>query len=110
MGNGHEPTVSSHENGFPMQGHSSVFNVKALVGAFNQEDTLVGSFSVIVKIDGSFAALLLIQSNTGGHCIGGTMTRRVHLVHLPTQRYVFMEIENEYRSSDFKSFLGRKGL
>ena len=28
-----------------------------LVGAFNQEKALVGAFSVIVKIDGSFAAL-----------------------------------------------------
>ena len=27
----------------------SVFNVKALVGTFNQEKALVGSFSVIVK-------------------------------------------------------------
>ena len=28
-----------------------VLNVKALVGAFNQEKALVGAFSVIVKID-----------------------------------------------------------
>ena len=37
---------------------NSVLNVKALVGAFNQEKALVGAFSVIVKIgcgtDGSF--------------------------------------------------------
>ena len=37
---------------------NSVFNVKALVGAFNQEKALVGAFSVIVKTgcgtDGSF--------------------------------------------------------
>ena len=36
----------------------SVLNVKALVGAFNQEKALVGAFSVIVKTgygtDGSF--------------------------------------------------------
>ena len=37
-------------------GHS-VLNVKALVGAFNQEKALVGAFSVIVKTDGLFAAL-----------------------------------------------------
>ena len=35
-----------------------VLNVKALLGAFNQEKALVGAFSVIVKTDGSFAALL----------------------------------------------------
>ena len=29
----------------------SVLNVKALVGAFNQEKALVGAFSVIVKTD-----------------------------------------------------------
>ena len=35
-------------------------NVKAQVGAFNQEKALVvGAFSVIVKIDGSFAALII---------------------------------------------------
>ena len=34
-----------------------MLNVKALVGAFNQEKALVGAFTVIVKTDGSFAAL-----------------------------------------------------
>ena len=34
-------------------------NVKALVVTFNQEKAIVGAFSVIVKTDGSFAALLL---------------------------------------------------
>ena len=33
-------------------------NVEPLVGAFNQEKALVGAFSVIVKTDGSFAALI----------------------------------------------------
>ena len=33
--------------------------MKALVGAFNQENALVGAFSVIVKTDGSFAALMI---------------------------------------------------
>ena len=33
--------------------------VKVLVGAFNQEKALVGAFSVIVKTDGSFAALVV---------------------------------------------------
>ena len=32
--------------------------MKALVGTFNQEKVLVGAFSMIVKTDGSFAALL----------------------------------------------------
>ena len=31
--------------------------MKALVGAFNKEKALVGAFSVIVKTDGSIAAL-----------------------------------------------------
>ena len=30
---------------------NSVLNVKALVGAFNQEKALIGAFSVIVKTD-----------------------------------------------------------
>ena len=33
--------------------------MKALVGTFNQEKTLVWGFSMIVKTDGSFAALEL---------------------------------------------------
>ena len=41
---------------------NSVLNVKAVVGAFNQEKTLEGAFSVIVKTDcetdGSSTALL----------------------------------------------------
>ena len=31
--------------------------MKVLVGTFNQEKALVGAFSVIVKTDGSFAAV-----------------------------------------------------
>ena len=38
---------------------NSVLNVKALVGAFNQEKALVGAFSVIVKPMDRFTALLL---------------------------------------------------
>ena len=38
---------------------NSVLNVKALVGAFNQEKDLVGAFSIIVTTVGSFAALFL---------------------------------------------------
>ena len=34
--------------------------MKALVGTFNQEKALVGTFLVIVKTDGSFAALPII--------------------------------------------------
>ncbi len=33
--------------------------MKAVVAAFNQEKALIGAFSVIVKTDGSFAALEL---------------------------------------------------
>ena len=33
--------------------------MKALVGAFNQDKALVGTFSVIVKTDGSSAALVV---------------------------------------------------
>ena len=32
--------------------------MKAVVAAFNQEKALVGAFSVIVKTDGSFTALV----------------------------------------------------
>ena len=43
---------------FSIVSYNSVLNVKALVGAFNQEKALVGAFSVIVKTgcvtDGSF--------------------------------------------------------
>ena len=36
--------------------------MKVLVGAFNQDDkVLVGAFSVIVKTDGSFAALVMTR-------------------------------------------------
>ena len=45
----------------------SVFNVKVLVGAFNQEKALVGAFSVIVKTgcgtDGSFYSTNLASSD-----------------------------------------------
>ena len=33
-----------------LQSRSSVLNVKALVGALNQEKALIGSFSVILKL------------------------------------------------------------
>ena len=33
--------------------------MKGLVGALNQEKALVGAFSVIVKTDGSFTALVV---------------------------------------------------
>ena len=39
--------------------------LKALVGASNQEKTLIGAFSVIVKTDGSFAALPIIVTSGG---------------------------------------------
>ena len=37
---------------------NSVLNVKALVGAFNQEKALVGAFSVIVKPIEHYTALV----------------------------------------------------
>ena len=50
----------------------SVFNVKALVGAFNQEKALVGAFSVTVKTvktgcgtDGSFYSTTLVRHKHG---------------------------------------------
>ena len=48
---------------FSVVSQYSVFNVKALVGAFNQEKALVGAFSVIVKTgcgtDGSLHTALV---------------------------------------------------
>ena len=41
-------------------------NVKALVGAFNQEKDLIGAFYVILKTDGSFAAVVGVYHDTGG--------------------------------------------
>ena len=41
--------------------------MKALVGAFNQKKALVGAFSVIVKTEGSFAALLSSLQARPGH-------------------------------------------
>ena len=44
--------------------------MKALVGTFNQEKALVEAFSVIVKTDGSFAALVkCVPSVTRGGVI-----------------------------------------
>ena len=37
--------------------------MKVLGGAFNQEKALIGAFSVIVKTNGSFAALILTLCN-----------------------------------------------
>ena len=36
--------------------------MKALVGGFNQEKALIGAFSVIVKTDRSFAALIIVET------------------------------------------------
>ena len=47
---------------------SSVLNVKVLVGTFDQEEALVGAFSVIVTTDGSYAALVAsVVRWRGGH-------------------------------------------
>ena len=40
-----------------------MLNVKALIGDFNQEKAQVGAFSVIVKTNGSFAALIKYKIN-----------------------------------------------
>ena len=50
--------ASSISHNLPWDNNSDL-NVKAIVGALNQEKALVGAFSVIVKTDGSFAALIL---------------------------------------------------
>ena len=36
--------------------------MKALVSTFNQEKALAGAFSVIVKTDGAFAAVILLYT------------------------------------------------
>ena len=59
---------------------NSVLNVKALEGAFNQEKALVGAFSVIVKTDGSFAALVCVRS-IAVYCSADVMVRRRINVH-----------------------------
>ena len=56
-------------DGFKTYDLNNVLNVKALVGAFNQEKALVGAFSVIAKSSGtfgkpSFEALLSTQLGT----------------------------------------------
>ena len=42
--------------------------MKALGGAFNLEKAIVGSFFVIVKTDGSFAALVLCVAGAAPGC------------------------------------------
>ena len=49
-----------------------VLNVKALVGAFNQEKALVGAFSVIVK---SSDIRITFVSSTSGHVAASTSIR-----------------------------------
>ena len=69
---------------------NSVLNVKALVGAFNQEKALVGAFSVIVKTgcgtDGSFYSTNLNRFNwmTGGGGRGGAAVWQTCLLSLTT--------------------------
>ena len=55
---------------------NSVFNVKALVGAFNQEKALVGAFSVIVQpvvepLEHYTALMLTVVLLTHGRYAGG---------------------------------------
>ena len=52
--------------------YSSVLNVKALVGAFNEEKALVGAFSVIVKTRcGTDGALHSTSCDSTLHLITG---------------------------------------
>ena len=55
---------------------SRFLNVKAIVGAFNQEKALVGAFSVIVKPMEHYTALLIIIAT---HFSAGTLVA-VHVV------------------------------
>ena len=48
------PWVNAHLAHCP----NSVLTMKALLGTCNQEKALVGAFSMIVKTEGSFAALI----------------------------------------------------
>ena len=57
-------------------------NVKALVGAFNQEKDLIGAFYVILKTDGSFAAVVGVYHDTGG---GGAAQLPIHRPHPATR-------------------------
>ena len=57
-------------------------NVKALVGAFNQEKDLIGAFYVILKTDGSFAAVVGVYHDTGG---GGAAQLPIHRLHPATR-------------------------
>ena len=45
----------------------TILNVELLVAAFNEEKALVGAFSMIVKTDGSFAALDVTQDDRAWH-------------------------------------------
>ena len=54
-----------------------------LVGTISQEKAIVGAFSVIMKTDGSFAALML-GSEADTHMVGGRKRRVEELWKLPT--------------------------
>ena len=49
----------------------NAIGVKALVGAFNQEKALVRAFSVIVKTDGLFAALIKMRVSSHSWSMSG---------------------------------------
>ena len=51
-----------------------MLNVKAQIVAKNQEKTLLGAFSVIVKTIGSFAALMMSPARTGRKSVMGEWT------------------------------------
>ena len=75
---------------------SSVLNVKSLVGSLNQERALVGAFSVRVKTDGSFAALvimvtlqLLIRSSFNKTRCGQTSGADTGILSRRLSRYIF---------------------
>ena len=60
--------------------------MKLVVDTFNQEKALVGAFSMIVKNDGSFAALVSTGAGVRGHSglrtTAGTRAAPTHRRHL----------------------------
>ena len=70
----------------------SVLNVNVVVGAFNQEKALVGVFSMIVKTDDSFAALILTVPVIQQYCTLYIFLCRVGLLGWKLGRILWTEI------------------
>ena len=70
---------------------SSVLNVKALVGASNQEKALIGAFSVIIH----HRRLIVYSTREGGHCIS------------PRQAAVHCIMQNDAKNNELYIFGGR---